>query len=470
MYCPSCEFEIKQDVTECPICGRELVENSPETTDTASESIEEAVSEADAQRDAHISEVLLKAKNVMDDLDHIPPAEPRHSAQDIFGSQTNTTKGAEEVFLLDDTPLIDEAPAQSPDWDSPATLPDEALFIDETGEQQPGYEASSFIDEVHERKLASSLDAMTMPSQQHASDPFRPGEQDGSVFDSKEFISNNSVPHAEQPGTISQNDLGSPGFDLAEEVSIQAEGTRPKSRFMLPLLLLLIIIGGAYAAWTYLLSDSEPSGRLTATAPQRIDIPAPQKPKQQDEASQTVPTALTEQLPQTPETDEMLPVPAPEEAVAAAPEQAAADIARADETADRLKPEITETAHTDAAAVPPEAATPLTPAKAPAAVAVREPQKTEPEIAPAPAKTPQPAQPFSLHVASFKTRRFAENEIKRLRLLDFDAYLETVDLGTKGIWHRVKIGHYTTRDEARQALQDYIRKHPGAEALILKNP
>lgn len=86
---------------------------------------------------------------------------------------------------------------------------------------------------------------------------------------------------------------------------------------------------------------------------------------------------------------------------------------------------------------------------------------------PSPDKKPAPAQgAFSVHVFSFKTQPAAQNEIDRLNKRGFNAYLETVDLGAKGIWHRVKVGNYTSRAEAEQARQDIRKKYPGIEPMI----
>lgn len=175
-------------------------------------------------------------------------------------------------------------------------------------------------------------------------------------------------------------------------------------------------------------NDFEPSSKVQEAARQSIDIDLPaavEKTKKQALPEKTETPALTAQLPETPE---------------------------ADVAADQQRPE-----------------TILIDPKKPAAVTALEQAKIEPDIAPVLEKKKHPAQPFFLHIASFRAPQNAQNELKRLRSLGFEAYIETVDLGTKGVWHRANVGHYSTRDEARQALNNYKLKNPGANPLILKN-
>jgi cell division septation protein DedD len=73
---------------------------------------------------------------------------------------------------------------------------------------------------------------------------------------------------------------------------------------------------------------------------------------------------------------------------------------------------------------------------------------------------------FSVHVFSFKTQQEAQQEIERLNRQGFSAYLETVDLGAKGVWHRVKVGPYGTRTGAEQARIDIKKKYPGIEPML----
>jgi cell division protein FtsN len=500
MYCPSCEFEIKPDVTECPICGGALVANSGEKPNAPEGATgPEGNAEEEQKHDSHVSDLILEAKDTIDELDHMPEKKPSQTepfsdtaifappdsthrtddlpttqsnsdAQSIFGTPPDMPQTDDEVFLLDDAPFLEESKPLDAGDDTPEKLSPDALFADEMAASPTSSTTNPFIDEVNERKLTSSLDAMVVPPEKHGADTIFPHAQDGSVPAAEDHLNLNDTTQGLQTDAIQQDELVLQGFDEPEDQTLQAEGSRSKSRFILILFLILIVIAGAYAVWTYVLKDSEPSGRIQKRAPERIDMTAaaPQ-PEQQAAPPETEPPALTEQLPETPDADGALPVVSPEPDAVEAPEPSTAETEGADGAPDRREPDKPDTARTDSAAKQPEKAPPMAAPKKPVTVTAPDPAATKPDIAPAPDKTPKPAQPFSLHVASFKTRQTAQNEIKRLRSLGFEAYLETVDLGAKGIWHRVKVGYYATRDEARQALNSYTAKHPGAKPLILKN-
>ncbi len=101
---------------------------------------------------------------------------------------------------------------------------------------------------------------------------------------------------------------------------------------------------------------------------------------------------------------------------------------------------------------------------------VAEPVKSTQETPAVPDKETSPAKGmYTIHVSSFKTQQYAQKQIEHLRNLGFDAYLETVDLGKKGVWHRIKVGHYATRAEAEQAIKSIQKKNPGPTPVISIN-
>ena len=59
MYCPNCEFEIKQEVTECPICGGVLMQHPDESPGNQPSGREAE----EVPLDLHISNLLLDAKH-----------------------------------------------------------------------------------------------------------------------------------------------------------------------------------------------------------------------------------------------------------------------------------------------------------------------------------------------------------------------------------------------------------------------
>lgn len=62
-----------------------------------------------------------------------------------------------------------------------------------------------------------------------------------------------------------------------------------------------------------------------------------------------------------------------------------------------------------------------------------------------------PSGSFAVHVASLQTRNSAETEAGRYRAAGLPIVIRRVDLGEKGIWHRVFVGPYATRNEATEA-------------------
>jgi len=79
----------------------------------------------------------------------------------------------------------------------------------------------------------------------------------------------------------------------------------------------------------------------------------------------------------------------------------------------------------------------------------------------------KPKGKYSLHVSSFKNDINAGNEVDRISSIGFDAYSERTDLNEKGIWYRIKIGPFETRNEAQSELNRL--KQNGIEGRIIIN-
>ena len=60
---------------------------------------------------------------------------------------------------------------------------------------------------------------------------------------------------------------------------------------------------------------------------------------------------------------------------------------------------------------------------------------------------------FSIQVASFKKKDTAVVLAGKLRELGYKAYVSSSDLASKGLWHRVRIGHFNNKDKASQTLK-----------------
>ncbi len=127
--------------------------------------------------------------------------------------------------------------------------------------------------------------------------------------------------------------------------------------------------------------------------------------------------------------------------------------------------------------VPPAPA--ATAAPAPAVTAAPTPAPPEPvqvkalEAGPAPAATAprtrdglvvtkdRDGQPlaFSIHFTSYRDRASAERDLKRIEgLVGREGFVAEVDLGEKGVWHRVMIGAFPTAQEARAVREELAAK------------
>ena len=75
---------------------------------------------------------------------------------------------------------------------------------------------------------------------------------------------------------------------------------------------------------------------------------------------------------------------------------------------------------------------------------------------------------YSLHTGSFKNKEVAAGEIDRLKNMGFHAYLQTVDLENGQTWHRIKVGNYSTREEAENTQNELRKKVPTLKSYIMR--
>ncbi len=73
---------------------------------------------------------------------------------------------------------------------------------------------------------------------------------------------------------------------------------------------------------------------------------------------------------------------------------------------------------------------------------------------------------FTVQVASFKERGEAEVLAGKLAKKGYDAFVIRVDLGRRrGVWHRVRIGRYETKEQAREQMKT-IKKAEKIDAFV----
>lgn len=75
-----------------------------------------------------------------------------------------------------------------------------------------------------------------------------------------------------------------------------------------------------------------------------------------------------------------------------------------------------------------------------------------------------------MHVSSYRKRTTAESEARRLGAeLALRARVLQVDLGAKGVWHRVVVGEVGTAAEA-SALREQLRKKGIPDGVVQSFP
>ena len=85
---------------------------------------------------------------------------------------------------------------------------------------------------------------------------------------------------------------------------------------------------------------------------------------------------------------------------------------------------------------------------------------------PAKGSTPTAKQAFFLQAGSFQNAPDADNLKATLALLGFEAAIETTTLPDKGVWHRVRVGPYTSVEELNRA-RDALKQN-GVQTTLVK--
>ncbi len=81
---------------------------------------------------------------------------------------------------------------------------------------------------------------------------------------------------------------------------------------------------------------------------------------------------------------------------------------------------------------------------------------------------PEPTEslPYTLQVASFSQSARAEELMARLEKAGHSTYLVPVDLGVKGLWWRVRVGHYASEAAAKWARLDLVKL--GVSPIVIR--
>ncbi|GAK52559.1 hypothetical protein U14_03811 [Candidatus Moduliflexus flocculans] len=73
---------------------------------------------------------------------------------------------------------------------------------------------------------------------------------------------------------------------------------------------------------------------------------------------------------------------------------------------------------------------------------------------------------YSVQVASSPSREDAERLVQKFSATGFQAYVMVADLGSKGVWYRVRIGNFVKRDQAETFKEELMRN----ASQMIKSP
>lgn len=74
---------------------------------------------------------------------------------------------------------------------------------------------------------------------------------------------------------------------------------------------------------------------------------------------------------------------------------------------------------------------------------------------------------YAVQLASFPDLQLAKEMEESLKSKTYQAYIEKVDLPGKGTWYRVKVGKFTTEDEAKRFGDDMISVEPDVKSVLV---
>ncbi len=132
----------------------------------------------------------------------------------------------------------------------------------------------------------------------------------------------------------------------------------------------------------------------------------------------------------------------------------------------------TEHAQAEHAAAQPESVPPAQPEAKPGPAPMSEP-KPAPAAKPAPEPASQPAAApvggYAILESSWKSEDQAKNRMAMLKNQGLPVYTAHVNLGSRGIWHRVLFGPFKSLGDARSAKDRIAAQHNLNDLLILQN-
>jgi len=72
-----------------------------------------------------------------------------------------------------------------------------------------------------------------------------------------------------------------------------------------------------------------------------------------------------------------------------------------------------------------------------------------------------------VQIASFPDKRFAKEMESTLKSRTYPAYVQKADIPGKGTWYRVRVGKFSTKEEARQYANDIKTSEPSINSVYV---
>jgi len=467
MYCPKCTLEIKgEDQVTCPICSEPLIESSVEN-------IEQPTSED------------LKLQELIADIDaSVSGSDDQSSSQDIPDSEVEdaSVPGPDYKLEMDDKMPEPELEPEIKPFNSEGEDTGSAPESDESGDEFSIDLEKEFSldDEMTDGELSSDQGEdnfydlekeLGLVDEKMKSIDEEPSSIDFDKLalteEEKSFALDDSVEadgSDDAAETDSKEDLDRTLEELDPIKDMDQSKKKSSSFGLIAVLVILIIV--CVIAYTKFKPEIE---SLIKSDPAKIakDEQLKEKfgPKADTQAEkEVVEEALVEEK-------EPVDIKVPEQPVVVAVEQPVekAVVEKVEEIIEakevKVPPEpvvekVEEIIEVNEVEVPPKPIVEKVEAKEVKAL----PIPVKKEVA-APAK---PSVTYSIHAGSFRKSKLAQNDVSRFNKLGYNAYIERVNLGDKGIWYRVKIGLYNTRAEALKAEKEFLEKVK-AQTRVIRN-
>lgn len=473
MYCPNCELEIKgEEKSQCPICNSPLIESPFETPAPADD----------------MSDTELKLKELIRDIDEKVSKNLEESTSDqefkLDNFNLDTSDPSEREFDLDLDSGKTGNHAESSD-DQIFNLSEDQQEIS-SKPKEPVFDFADTGSSVNQKDIQEPSETITEtpPDMQYPLEPAQSLSKKTpttEIDDTVEIARFNVKPAKEDVSTREILDQALNELETEEESIVKTK----KKSFAMPVLvgsfLLAVVIGVGmyilnYKSAPVTVSPVNPPKKdslvLKKTLPDVESKQAPAVEKQplthdnktQAAAQTNVPspsaipvsekTGIDKPLSQA-ATSALMKENAPQP-TGLQPSDEKKEIMSAKES-DQQKTTVTIKDTASLKEIPPEMQS----------FEQKEPEKIK---KPAPQKASLKAIPgtFSVHAGSYRTSKTAEQEAQRLKERGFDAYSEKTDLGTKGIWYRIKIGAFSSRTDAEKILQQFFTREQ-QEARIIRN-